>query len=307
MYLSLLFLPILSGVVSGLFGRKIGVKGTHLLACGFLLLATLLAIVCFYEVVISASPVEVFITNWFSSELFKVEWIFYFDSLSITMITIVLIVSTAVHVYSGALFNIYMSTFSRRIRYYIQRPVKQQTYPPTKDSGECSMFVKLRKSDPNLKISLSKLCLYGLIYRVQRAKHALKIRLGWTLTLKLIVWAECIIKGYIQSEIIHYYRTAKTYVRYTILCKWNWGFPKGPKSYGNGTGVVVNPTTYAIKKYGVNHKVQKRNYCFFLFYWSKIKNQNLCCNHLWWKFPRTNISFWLVITNAWMPMTLWWV
>ena len=75
-------------------------KGTHLLACGFILLATLLAIVCFYEVVICASPVEVWITNWFSSELLKVEWIFYFDSLSITMITIVLIVSTAVHVYS---------------------------------------------------------------------------------------------------------------------------------------------------------------------------------------------------------------
>jgi hypothetical protein len=61
MYLSLLFLPFFSGIVTGLLGRKIGVKGTHLLACGFILLATLLAILCLYEVLLCSSPVEIFI------------------------------------------------------------------------------------------------------------------------------------------------------------------------------------------------------------------------------------------------------
>ena len=100
MFLTILLLPFLSGAVTGLLGRKIGVKGTHFLACGFIIIATLLAIICFYEVVLCSSPVEIYISNWISSELFKVNWSFYFDSLSITIITIVLIVSTAVHVYS---------------------------------------------------------------------------------------------------------------------------------------------------------------------------------------------------------------
>lgn len=83
-----------------------------------------------------------------------------------------------------------------------------------------------------------------------------------------MVWTECIIKGCIQSEIIHYYRTTKTYIRYKILDKWNWGFPKGPKSHGNGSGIVVKPSIYTLRNtnnlkvmYEVNNKVQKRNYC----------------------------------------------
>ena len=44
MFLTILLLPFLGGAVTGLLGRKIGVKGSHFLASGFIIIATLLAI-----------------------------------------------------------------------------------------------------------------------------------------------------------------------------------------------------------------------------------------------------------------------
>jgi len=50
MYLALIIFPLLGSISSGFFGRKIGVKGSHLLTCTFVLIATLLSIMSFFEV-----------------------------------------------------------------------------------------------------------------------------------------------------------------------------------------------------------------------------------------------------------------
>jgi NADH-ubiquinone oxidoreductase chain 5 len=59
MYLSILILPLLGSIVSGLIGRKIGVTGSHFITCSCLILASLLATIAFYEVGICGSPVIV--------------------------------------------------------------------------------------------------------------------------------------------------------------------------------------------------------------------------------------------------------
>jgi len=50
MYLTLIILPLLGSIFSGFFGRKIGVTGSQLITCTCVVLTTILAITCFFEV-----------------------------------------------------------------------------------------------------------------------------------------------------------------------------------------------------------------------------------------------------------------
>jgi len=100
MYLSILVLPLLGAVVSGLLGRKIGVTGSHIITTTCLFLTSILAVIAFYEVGICASPVSIKLASWIDSELLQVNWGFLFDSLTVSMLLPVLFVSTLVHLYS---------------------------------------------------------------------------------------------------------------------------------------------------------------------------------------------------------------
>jgi NADH-ubiquinone oxidoreductase chain 5 len=57
MYLSIIFLPLLGSIVSGFFGRKVGVSGARFLGCSSIIITTTLAIVAFFEVGFNNSPV----------------------------------------------------------------------------------------------------------------------------------------------------------------------------------------------------------------------------------------------------------
>jgi len=50
MYLSIIILPLLGSIVSGVFGRKVGVQGAHLITCLCVIITTILAITAFFEV-----------------------------------------------------------------------------------------------------------------------------------------------------------------------------------------------------------------------------------------------------------------
>lgn len=100
MYINIVFLPFLAAILSGLFGRVLGVKGVHIINITCLLITTLLSFVAFYEVVLCNSPVSVELFSWVSSSYLKISWSFYFDELTVTMLIPVLIVSLLVHFYS---------------------------------------------------------------------------------------------------------------------------------------------------------------------------------------------------------------
>jgi NADH-ubiquinone oxidoreductase chain 5 len=59
MYLALIVLPILGSIVSGFFGRKVGVSGSQLITCTCVVIATLLAIITFTEVGFNNIPVTI--------------------------------------------------------------------------------------------------------------------------------------------------------------------------------------------------------------------------------------------------------
>ena len=100
MYLSILILPFLGSLVSGLMGRKIGVSGAHFITCTCLLLASLLATISFYEVGICGSPVSINLFSWVDSEYMSISWEFLFDQLTVSMFIPVLYISSLIHIYS---------------------------------------------------------------------------------------------------------------------------------------------------------------------------------------------------------------
>jgi NADH-ubiquinone oxidoreductase chain 5 len=100
MYLTILALPLLGALTAGFLGRKIGVTGSHIVTCTLLVMSALLSIVAFYEVGLSGSPVHIQLTSWIDSESMLVNWGFLFDSLTVSMLLPVLIVSSLVHIFS---------------------------------------------------------------------------------------------------------------------------------------------------------------------------------------------------------------
>lgn len=100
MYLAIIVLPILGSIVSGFFGRKVGVSGAQTVTCLCVIAATVLAIVGFLEVGLNNTPVSISLFRWVDSESLNVPWGFNFDSLTVSMLIPVLIVSSLVHIYS---------------------------------------------------------------------------------------------------------------------------------------------------------------------------------------------------------------
>ena len=100
MYLAIIILPLLGAIVSGFFGRKVGVSGAQLITSLSIILTTLLVIIAFLEVGLNNIPVSINLFRWIDSESLDVLWDFHFDSLTVSMLIPVLIVSSLVHIYS---------------------------------------------------------------------------------------------------------------------------------------------------------------------------------------------------------------
>ena len=100
MYLAIITLSLLGSIVSGFFGRKVGVSGAQLITCTCVIVTTLLAFVAFFEVGMNNTPTSINLFRWVDSESLNVLWAFNFDSLTVSMLLPVLVVSSLVHVYS---------------------------------------------------------------------------------------------------------------------------------------------------------------------------------------------------------------
>ena len=100
MYLALIILPILGSIIAGFFGRKVGVSGSQLITCSCVITTTILSILAFIEVGLNNTPVTIHLFRWIDAESLNVSWAFNFDSLTVSMLIPVLIVSSLVHVYS---------------------------------------------------------------------------------------------------------------------------------------------------------------------------------------------------------------
>lgn len=100
MYLSIIFLPLFASIVSGFFGRKIGPSGSQIITCSSVIFTAILVIIIFFEVGINNIPVSLYLFKWIDIEWFNITWSFQFDTLTVSMLIPVLIISSLVHIYS---------------------------------------------------------------------------------------------------------------------------------------------------------------------------------------------------------------
>uniref|UniRef100_A0AAU8HN85 NADH-ubiquinone oxidoreductase chain 5 n=1 Tax=Porifera sp. TaxID=3140030 RepID=A0AAU8HN85_9METZ len=100
MYTLVLFMPLLSAIISGLFGRKIGAKGAGVLTSSCIVISTIISCCIFYETTLNSSATYIKLWRWFDSELLTTYFGLQFDSLTSIMLIVVTSVSALVHIYS---------------------------------------------------------------------------------------------------------------------------------------------------------------------------------------------------------------
>ena len=105
MFLSIMSLPLYGSVVSGFFGRKVGVSGAQFITILGVIVTTIVAIVTFFEVGFNNITLSINLFRWIDSEWFGILWGFQYDSLTVSMLIPVLIISSLVHIYSVGYMN----------------------------------------------------------------------------------------------------------------------------------------------------------------------------------------------------------
>jgi NADH-ubiquinone oxidoreductase chain 5 len=100
MELLILYFPLMGSILSGLFGRFIGIKGSQFISTFFLLITFILSIYSFTYSGLYNSFTFFSLTPWFSLDLFHVSFGLIFDSVTVIMLIVVSSISFLVHFYS---------------------------------------------------------------------------------------------------------------------------------------------------------------------------------------------------------------
>ena len=100
MELTLLFLPLLSFIISGFFGKYIGDRISEIITSLFVSISAALALIVFYYVITQGYENNIVIASWFHSGSLNVNWSIKIDALSAVMLVVVTLISSLVHIYS---------------------------------------------------------------------------------------------------------------------------------------------------------------------------------------------------------------
>jgi NADH-ubiquinone oxidoreductase chain 5 len=100
MYLFPIYITFISFIFSFFFGRLVnniyvGILTSILVFSGFLV-----SLFIFYEVAICQSAVLVYCSTWIITGLLDISWVFFYDSLTVTMLVVILCISACAHLYS---------------------------------------------------------------------------------------------------------------------------------------------------------------------------------------------------------------
>ena len=115
MYINIIFIPLFSIIISFIVSNFIGRRGTLWIILCFLFLTMLLVWIGFYDILISNSIIYYSLGSWINLGSLSIDWVFLFDSLTISMLFIIVTISFLVHVYSVS----YMKNDPFIIRFFI--------------------------------------------------------------------------------------------------------------------------------------------------------------------------------------------
>ena len=96
----MVFLPLLGAVLSGFFGKIIGVRNSEIITSFFVTISAILSCIIFYNVIVNSYSNNILLFTWINSGSFNASWSIYIDSLSSLMFVVITIVSSLVHIYS---------------------------------------------------------------------------------------------------------------------------------------------------------------------------------------------------------------
>jgi proton-translocating NADH-quinone oxidoreductase chain L len=105
MYILVLFLPFISFFILITMGNFIGKYGSVYIALSCLCLSLFFSILIFYEVGFLGYVCTIKLNQWMSSGILKIDWGLFYDSLTVTMLIVVLFISFLVHLYSISYMN----------------------------------------------------------------------------------------------------------------------------------------------------------------------------------------------------------
>jgi len=100
MELTLLFLPLLSFIISGFFGKYIGDRISEIITSLFVSISAVLALFVFFQVITQGYENNIVIASWIHSGSLNVNWSIKIDALSAIMLVVVTLISSLVHIYS---------------------------------------------------------------------------------------------------------------------------------------------------------------------------------------------------------------
>ena len=147
---AIVFLPLVASIVSGFFGKKIGVKSCQILTCSFVSISAILSLIIFYQVIVSGYTSNKLIFNWIGSGNFYVNWSISIDTLTSVMLVVVSLISSIIHFYSiGYMshdphkprFMAYLSLFTYAMFTLITADNFLQLYFGWEGVGLCSYFL----------------------------------------------------------------------------------------------------------------------------------------------------------------------
>ncbi len=96
----MVFLPLLGAILSGFFGKIIGVRNSEIITSFFVTISAILSCIIFYNVIVNSYSNNILLFTWINSGSFNASWSIYIDSLSSLMFVVITIVSSLVHIYS---------------------------------------------------------------------------------------------------------------------------------------------------------------------------------------------------------------
>lgn len=100
MYLTIVLLPLLASLFSGLGANFFGTRGALILTSTSVFISFLLSCSAFVHIGFQGELVHISILKWFDVALFQCDWGLFLDSVTVVMLVVVTFVSTCVHIYS---------------------------------------------------------------------------------------------------------------------------------------------------------------------------------------------------------------
>ena len=96
----IVFLPLISGLVNGIFCKKFSNQTASVISSGAIVIAAICAVFVFNKAGIEQDAIHIILTNWININSINVSWAIYVDQLTAIMMLLVTSVSAVVHIYS---------------------------------------------------------------------------------------------------------------------------------------------------------------------------------------------------------------